>query len=155
MRSKRDIVTGFLAACLIVASAVACTANAATRRGRYEHPPSSHAYGYTAFVLTVPNHLSRWQARRRLQAGLADLQRQYGFLFSIQEQRWIGYHLRFRATVLGQAASGSIVIETRYARLTLWLPGLVEGLVEMARPAIAKAGTALLERKRPRRRTAP
>jgi Putative polyhydroxyalkanoic acid system protein (PHA_gran_rgn) len=108
--------------------------------------PGPASIGNRLFV-SIPHHLSKREALRRLKSGLATLQRQYSYLFTIQEESWTGYHLQFRASVLGQAADGSIDITSRYVYLSVFLPWLLATLAHAAEPLIVKEGTLMLERK--------
>lgn len=87
------------------------------------------------------------EALRRLRSGLAALQREYSYLFTIQQKTWTGYHLQFRASVLGQVADGSIDVTNRHVYLNVFLPWLLVSLVRPAEPLIVKEGTLMLERK--------
>ena len=60
------------------------------------------------FAVSIPHHLAKPEAMRRLNSGLASLQREYSWLFAIQDEKWSGYHLVFRANVMGQPADGTI-----------------------------------------------
>ena len=76
-----------------------------------------------------------------LKAGLATLQREYSYLFTIREtKKWNGYHLTFYAGVLGQPADGTIDVASG-------LPWLLAILARAAEPLIVKEGTAMLQRK--------
>ncbi len=84
---------------------------------------------------------------RRLKSGLASLQREYRYPFAIQEEKWSGYHLAFRASVMGQGANGSIDVGNNSVALTVALPWLLAILARAAAPLIVKQGAAMLERK--------
>jgi hypothetical protein len=53
------------------------------------------------FAVTIQHRLAKPEALRRLKSGLAALQREYSYLFTIQDKKWSGYHLAFRASVMG------------------------------------------------------
>ena len=59
-------------------------------------------------VVSIPHHLGKEEALRRLKTGLAEVGTSFGHLFSVTEQIWAGDHLRFQVSALGQSASGSI-----------------------------------------------
>jgi hypothetical protein len=114
-----------------------------TARAQQASPTSS----YNQFAVSIPHHLARPEALRRLKSGLASLQRDYSYLFTIQDEKWSGYHLAFRASVMGQTADGTIDVAINSVYLSVALPFLLALLARAAEPLIAKQGTALLERK--------
>ena len=59
-------------------------------------------------VVSIPHHLGKEEALRRLKTGLAEVGTSFGHLFSVTEQIWTGDHLRSQVSALGQSASGSI-----------------------------------------------
>jgi hypothetical protein len=66
-------------------------------------------------VVAIPHRLGREEALRRLKNGLAEAAASFGHLYSVQEQIWTGNHLQFQVSALGQAASGSIDVNTTLA----------------------------------------
>jgi hypothetical protein len=68
-------------------------------------------------VVSVPHRLSKREALSRLKSGLESVRANYGFLFNVEEETWTGYHLKFRATVVGQAAHGSIDVTEHFVHL--------------------------------------
>lgn len=103
--------------------------------------------GYRVLVVSIPNHLTKGQARRKVDHALAGLQRDYSFLLTIERKNWTGYRLWLRAHVLGQAAVGRIDVTRTHVDVRVVLPGNLAFLIEMAQPAILKAGTEMLARK--------
>jgi hypothetical protein len=142
----RTIIVGAFAVVAFVSSAAIAASAAQAIESRTSEPPSSAASNAEPFVVSVPHHVGRREALRHLKAGLADLQRSYSFLFAIQQEVWTGYHLQFRASVLGQPATGAIDVTDREAHLTVLLPWLLAKLAEAARPMIVKEGTAMLDK---------
>jgi hypothetical protein len=112
-------------------------------RAQQPYPTSS----YNRLSVSVPHHLSKREAFRRLNCGLTSLQREYSYLFTIQDETWTGYHLQFRASVLGQVTTGSMDITSRSVQLNVFLPWLLANLARAAEPLIVKEGTLMLERK--------
>lgn len=104
-------------------------------------------YSHHVLVVSIPNHLTKKQARRRVDKALSDLQRDYGYLFTIERKRWTGDQLQLRADVLGQAAIGRIDVTRTHVSIRVWLPGSLAFLVDAAQPAILKAGTQMLAQK--------
>ena len=105
------------------------------------------ASSYNQFAVSIPHHLAKPEALRRLKAGLIALQREYSYLFTVQDEKWSGYHLAFRASVMGQRADGIIDVGNSSVYLNVALPWLFAILARAAEPLIVKAGTAMLERK--------
>lgn len=99
------------------------------------------------FAVSIPHHLAKPEAMRRLKSGLASLQREYSWLFAIQDEKWSGYHLVFRANVMGQPADGTIEVGNSSVYLSVALPWLFAVLARAAEPMIVSQGTAMLERK--------
>jgi hypothetical protein len=98
-------------------------------------------------VVSIPHHLGKEEARRRLKSGLADVGTRYGHLFSVREQTWTGDHLRFQVSALSQSASGSIDVAEDHVRLEVLLPWLLAKIVGTIQPLIRKEGTLLIDRK--------
>ena len=99
-------------------------------------------------VVSMPHHLGKEEALRRLKTGLAEVGTSFGHLFSVREQIWTGDHLHFQVSALGQSASGSIDVAEDYVRLEVFLPWFLAKLVGTIQPLIRKEGTLLLEKKR-------
>jgi Putative polyhydroxyalkanoic acid system protein (PHA_gran_rgn) len=98
-------------------------------------------------VVSIPHHLGKEEALRRLKNGLAEVGTSFGHLFSVKEQIWTGDHLRFQVSALGQSASGSIDVADDHVRLEVLLPWFLAKLVGTIQPLIRKEGTLLLEKK--------
>jgi hypothetical protein len=99
------------------------------------------------FVVSIPHHLGKAEAVRRLQSGLGSVQTNFGHLFTMQQETWTGEHLDFRISVLGQAASGSIDVADDHVKLEVFLPWLIAKIAEKLQPAIRKEGLLMLEKK--------
>ena len=80
-------------------------------------------------VVSIPHHLGREEALRRMENGLAEVGRSFGDLFSVRKQIWTGDRLRFQVSALGQSASGSIDVAEDYVRLEALLPWFLAKLV--------------------------
>ena len=98
-------------------------------------------------VVSIPHRLGKDEALRRLKDGLGSANANFGHVFKIQEEIWIGPHLQYRISALGQVASGSIDVAEDYVRLEVFLPWLLAKLAETLQPLIRKEGTLLLEKK--------
>jgi hypothetical protein len=98
-------------------------------------------------VVTIPHHLGKQEASRRLKAGLAGAGSSFGHLFRIEEENWTDDRLQFRVSALGQTASGLIDVAEDHVRLEVLLPWLLAKLAEAMQPLIRREGTLMLEKK--------
>lgn len=98
-------------------------------------------------VISIPHHLGKEEALRRLKSGLGSVRAGYGHLFNVQEETWSGDHLQFRVSALGQAVSGTIDVAEDRVNLEIVLPWLLAKLAETIQPLIRREGTLLLEKK--------
>lgn len=97
--------------------------------------------------VSIPHHLGKDEAARRLKSGLASARTQFAHLFTVQEESWTGYHLDFRVGALGQVLSGTMDILDDCVELKVVLPWLLAKLGEALQPLIRKEGTLMLEKK--------
>jgi hypothetical protein len=98
-------------------------------------------------VVSIPHHLGKDEAVRRLKAGLGSVRTSYGHLFNVQGETWTGDHLQFRVSALGQAVSGAIDVAEDRVNLEIVLPWLLAKLAETIQPLIRREGTLLLDKK--------
>lgn len=135
----------------VLASAVILAApfpvNAA--QGRMGAAPASTQTprDFRALVVSMPNHVSKLEARQRVENAVEELQRDYGSFFTVEQQAWSGYHLRFQARVLGQPAIGTVDVTNDHVNLRVLLPQSLTMLADMAQPVLLKGGTAMLAKK--------
>jgi hypothetical protein len=101
---------------------------------------------YQPLVVTVPHHLTESEAKRRIEDALASLQKDYGYMLTLQHQVWTGYHLRFLARILGQEAPGTIDITTDHVSVRVLMPSSLSMFTSMAQPVLQKQGTLILAR---------
>jgi hypothetical protein len=98
-------------------------------------------------VVSIPHHLGREEAVRRIKSGLATARGNYSAFLNIREETWIGDRLIFNMSALGQNAAGLIDFADDHVRLEVTLPWLLARLAEKFTPAIRKEGTLMLEKK--------
>ena len=98
-------------------------------------------------IISIPHHLGREEAVRRIKSGLATARANYAPWLSINEESWTGDRLNFSVSSLGQTAAGILDIADDHVRLEVTLPWLLAMLAERFTPAIRKEGTLLLEKK--------
>ena len=97
--------------------------------------------------VSIPHHLGKDEATRRLQSGLANARTHFGHLFTLQEETWSGNNLAFRLTALGQAIGGTIDVFDDRVDLQVTLPWLLAKLAEKIQPLIRREGMLMLEKK--------
>ena len=98
-------------------------------------------------VVSIPHHLGKDEALRRLKDGIVQLKTTYGGKFSILEDSWTGDHLDYRVGALGQNAAGSLDVSDEQVVLSIQLPWMLAMLAEKAKTLIQKEGTLMLEKK--------
>jgi hypothetical protein len=98
-------------------------------------------------VVSIPHRLGREEAVRRLKSGLAGARANFAHLITISEETWDDNRLSFRASALGQAASGLIDVRDDHVVLTVQLPWLLAKFAQAASNVISRQGTLMLEKK--------
>ena len=101
----------------------------------------------TPLIVSIPHHLGREEALRRIKSGISTARTNYASFLAIHEETWTGDRLAFNISALGQSASGLIDVADDHVRLEVTLPWLLAKLAEKFTPAIRKEGTLLLEKK--------
>jgi hypothetical protein len=76
-------------------------------------------------IVSIPHHLGREEAVRRIKSGLAAARTNYSALVNIREETWDGDSLIFNMSALGQNAAGRIDIAADHVRLEVTLPWLL------------------------------
>lgn len=99
-----------------------------------------------AVVVTIPHELGRAEARRRVEAGFAELTQRVGGLGSVSRS-WDDDRLAFALTILGQSASGAIEVADRALRIEILLPNVLAAIAGSLRGRLRKEGRLLLEKK--------
>ena len=98
-------------------------------------------------IVSIPHHLGKAEATRRLKSGLGGARSHFAHLFTVQEETWTGDHLEFRVSALGQVVSGTIDVLDTSVNLQVVLPWLLAKVAEAIQPLIRKEGTLMLEKK--------
>ena len=98
-------------------------------------------------VVSIPHHLGKDEAVRRLKSGMAGVRTNYSHLFNIQDETWTGDQLAFRVSALAQTISGTIDVADDHVTLQVVLPWLLAKLAEAIQPLIRREGTLMLEKK--------
>jgi hypothetical protein len=97
--------------------------------------------------VSIPHHLSREEASRRLQTGISDFRRQYAANLAQMDERWTGDHMDFKASAFGQSITVRIDVRDSAVDLEIDLPWLFAVLAEKIKGQVQQAGQKLLEKK--------
>src|SRR6202034_4547681 len=100
----------------------------------------------TPLIVSIPHHLGREEATRRLKAGLARAASSISVL-QVDEERWESDRMIFRVRALGQAASGHLDVADDHVRVEVVLPWLLRRFAEVAQAAIKQRGNLLLTKR--------
>jgi hypothetical protein len=98
-------------------------------------------------VVSIPHHLGREEAVRRIKAGFGSARANYSAFLTFHEESWTGDRMVFSVSAIGQNAAGVIDVADDHIRLEITLPWLLAKLAEKIAPAIRKEGTLMLEKK--------
>jgi putative polyhydroxyalkanoate system protein len=98
-------------------------------------------------VVSIPHHLGKEEARRRLETGFSRLQQQFGAQIASIDQRWEGDRMDFKVGAMGQTVAGNLEVMADAVRIELVLPWILAVMAEKARGFIQKQGTLMLEKK--------
>ena len=97
-------------------------------------------------VVSIPHHLGREEASRRLKTGLSRAAQSVPML-KVDEESWEGDRMMFRVRALGQAAVGHLDVADDHVRLEVTLPWLLQRFAEVAQAAIQHRGRLLLTKR--------
>ena len=98
-------------------------------------------------VVSIPHHLGREEAVRRLKTGLGRAAVSIPVM-QVEEERWSGDTMNFRIRALGQIASGQVDVADDHVKVQVVLPWLLQRFAEIAQAAIRKRGQLLLTKDR-------
>jgi hypothetical protein len=102
-------------------------------------------------VVTIPHHLSKEEAKSRLQNGFGHIRAQLAShlvgKLSAVEDRWVEDRMEFRLATLGQSVTGRVDVMDDSVRVEIDLPWLLARLAESLRGRISREATRLLEKK--------
>jgi Putative polyhydroxyalkanoic acid system protein (PHA_gran_rgn) len=98
-------------------------------------------------VFVIPHRLGKDEALRRIQEGVTCAREEFARLIVLEEERWEGDRLSFRARSLGQRAAGSIDVYEAAVRLEVTLPWLLAQFARAVQRVVGQRGQLLLEKK--------
>jgi len=98
-------------------------------------------------VVVIPHRLGKDEALRRIKEGLGRAKGEFAWLLSIDQDVWTGDRLSFRASALGQTATGLIDVYDAGVRVEVTLPWLLARFAHAAQRVIGQKGQLMLEKK--------
>ncbi len=98
-------------------------------------------------VVSIPHHLGKQEAMRRLKDGIGHLKTTYASKVSVLDDTWTDNVLTYKVSALGQTAAGSLDVGEDHVTVTVLLPWLLALVAEKAKGLIQKEGTLLLDKK--------
>jgi hypothetical protein len=98
-------------------------------------------------VVSIPHHLGKDEAMRRLKTGLGAASAHFGSVLTVLEEHWTDDRLAFRVSALGQAAGGTIDVADDRVVIEVTLPWLIAQFANKILPLIREQGTLLLDKK--------
>jgi len=98
-------------------------------------------------VVSIPHRLGREEALRRIKSGFTGAHQHFAHLVTISEESWQDNRLTFRASALGQSASGLIDVQENCVVLNVQLTWLLARFANAATKLIQRQGTLMLEKK--------
>jgi hypothetical protein len=99
------------------------------------------------FVVIIPHRLGKDEALRRIKDGLGRAKAEFAWLLSVDEEVWTGDRLAFRASALGQRASGFLDVYEAGVRIEVMLPWLLARFAHAAQRVIGQKGQLMLDKR--------
>lgn len=93
---------------------------------------------------TIPHRLTRVEARRKMEEGIARARREYGSFLSGLTERWEGDILHFSLKAAGESVHGTAAVEVDAIRLEVVLPWMLAILAGPIKEQIEQRGRLLL-----------
>ena len=94
-------------------------------------------------IVSIPHHLGRAEATRRLKVGLTRAAARLPVL-KVDEERWDGDRMAFRVRAIGQAVFGNLAVADDHVHLEITLPWLLQRFAQMVQSTIRDRGRLLL-----------
>ena len=98
-------------------------------------------------VVSIPHHLGRDEAVRRIKSGLGEARAQFAQIATLSEGTWEGDRVSLQASALGQAATAVIDVREDHVQVAVQLPWLLSQFAQAAGTLIQRQGTLMLEKK--------
>ena len=97
-------------------------------------------------IVVIPHRLGKDEALRRIKEGFGRAKTEFAWVLSLEEEVWSANRLTFRASALGQRASGIIDVYEAGVRLEVTLPWLLARFAHAAQRVIGQKGQLMLEK---------
>ncbi|HZD90405.1 MAG TPA: polyhydroxyalkanoic acid system family protein [Pseudolabrys sp.] len=98
-------------------------------------------------VVVIPHRLGKDEALNRIKGGIGRAKGEFARVLTLEEERWDGDRLTFRAAALGQRASGTIDVFDSSVRLEVTLPWLLARFAQGIQRVVGQKGHLMLEKK--------
>jgi Putative polyhydroxyalkanoic acid system protein (PHA_gran_rgn) len=98
----------------------------------------------TPVTVSIPHQLGRAEARRRIEAGFANITRQLPVAGGTCSQRWDGDRLAFSVVALGQTLRGELDVLDTAVEMRIELPGVLGLLANRLKGRLQNATQRLL-----------
>lgn len=96
-------------------------------------------------TVTISHNLTKQEAVRRLQNGIARIRSKGGIAGSIEDE-WVGDKATFKATALFQTISGRVEVMDDAVRVEVDLPWLLSRVADKVKKQIEARGTKMLNK---------
>jgi putative polyhydroxyalkanoate system protein len=100
-------------------------------------------------TVSIPHQLTRAEAKRRIQEGVAKLHQQGGSPLSNLKETWTDDTLTFSGSALGQTFTGRLFVEDQAVRIEVALPAFFSMLADVLKPTIEQRAKQLLQGPKP------
>jgi hypothetical protein len=101
----------------------------------------------TPITISIPHHLGRAEARRRIETGFANIIQQLPGAGGTSSERWDGDRLTFSVAAMGQSIRGVIDVLDAAVTIEIELPGVLGLIASGLKGRLQKVGQLLLTRK--------
>ena len=98
----------------------------------------------TPLTVSIPHQLGRAEARRRIQAGFADITHLLPGKGGARSEHWEGDSLTFSIAAMGQTVAGVINVLDTQVRMEIELPGVLGMIASGLKDRLQKVGLQLL-----------
>ena len=98
----------------------------------------------TPITVSIPHQLGRAEARRRIQAGFADITHLLPGRGAARSEHWEGDSLTFSIAAMGQTVAGVINVLDTQVRMEIELPGVLGMIASGLKDRLQKVGQQLL-----------
>jgi hypothetical protein len=101
----------------------------------------------TPITISIPHDLGRAEARRRIEAGFANVVQQMPGGGASCSERWDGDRMTFGVSAMGQNLAGGVDVHDRAVTIEIELPGVLGLVAGGLKDRLQKAGQLLLQKK--------